>query len=266
MKSLSQVRAPSVRILDVPVSRLNMNQAVDMIGGWISRGESRHVSTIDVHGVMLAQSKAELKAAYSAADLVTPDGKPLVWTARFRGFSDIDRVTGPDLVLAVAERSVREGWRHYFYGGAEGVADAFAARLKRDYPGIEIAGTECPPFRQLSEDETIAALKRIQDAGTDILWIGLGIPKQDVWMHKNAHRLRGVVSVGIGAAFDFHTGRVKRAPLWMQRSGLEWLHRLASEPRRLWRRYLILAPRFVVASMVETFALRRQRHHGTPAE
>ncbi|MEZ5842700.1 MAG: WecB/TagA/CpsF family glycosyltransferase [Hyphomicrobiaceae bacterium] len=266
MDQYSGARPDSVRILDIPVSRLDMARAVDTIAQWIARGESRHVSTVDVHGVMRAQSEPSLKAAYQAADMVTPDGKPLVWTARLRGFSDIDRVAGPDLVLAVAERSVREGWRHFFYGGAEGVAEALAERLRRDYPGIEIAGTECPPFRSLTEEEVAATLKRIEAAGTDILWVGLGIPKQDVWMHQNAHRLNGVVSVGIGAAFDFHTGRIRRAPLWMQRGGLEWLHRLASEPRRLWRRYLVMAPRFVFASMAETFALRRASGHGTPAE
>jgi len=265
MDHLSSGRPQSARILDIPVSRLDMPRAVDTIAQWIARGESRHVSTVDVHGVMRAQAEPALKAAYQAADMVTPDGKPLVWTARLRGFRDIDRVAGPDLVLAVAERSVREGWRHYFYGGAEGVAEALAERLRRDYPGIEIAGAECPPFRPLTEAETAATLRRIEDASTDILWVGLGIPKQDVWMHQNAHRLAGVVSVGIGAAFDFHTGRIHRAPLWMQRRGLEWLHRLASEPRRLWRRYLVMAPQFVVAALAETIALRRRRQ-GTPAE
>lgn len=266
MPQLPPTRPPSVRILGVPVSRLDMPRAIGCIAAWIARGESRHISTVDVHGVMRSRAEPALKAAYEAADMVTPDGKPLVWTAQLRGYSDIDRVCGPDLVLAVAERSVREGWRHYFYGGADGVAEALARRLQDAYPGLEVAGTECPPFRAQSDEETAATLARIEAAGTDILWVGLGIPKQDVWMHQNAHKLRGVVSIGIGAAFDFHTGRIQRAPLWMQRSGFEWLHRLASEPRRLWRRYLILAPRFVAASISETVRLRLQRRHGEPAE
>ena len=247
------------RILGVPISRLTMARTLDLIAGWIAEGSSRHVSTCDVHGVMRSRTDPALKAAFEAADIVTPDGKPLVWTAQLRGAGDIGRVCGPDLVLELAARSAREGWPNYFYGGAEGVAADLARTLEARFPGFTTAGVECPPYRALSAEETEAALSRIRASGARILWIGLGCPKQDVWLHTHAHALPGVVSIGVGAAFDFHTGRIHRAPRWMQSAGLEWLHRLASEPRRLWRRYLVMAPQFVTASLAETLAVRRGR-------
>lgn len=246
-------------ILGIPISRITLDSAVSIIGTWIARGDTRQVSTCDVHALMRAHGDPQLAASFKGADLVTPDGKPLEWTARLRYGPGVGRVCGPDLMLALAERSAMTGWRHYFYGGAEGVADELAHALAERYPGLEIAGTECPPYRALTETELAATRQRILDAGTDILWVGLGCPKQDLWMAENARLLPGVVSIGVGAAFDFHTGRITRAPRWMQRSGLEWLHRLASEPRRLWRRYLVLAPRFLALTVPETLAVAMRR-------
>ena len=251
----SQVASPPLRkaadqieILGIPVSLVTMDQTVNLVGMWIARGESRHISTCDVHGLMRSQADQSLAAALRSADIVTPDGKPLVWTGRLRHGPGIGRVCGPDLMLALCERSVLTGWRHYFYGGGEGVADQLAEKLQARFPGLQVAGVECPPFRDLSAAERQESRSRIVNAGTDILWVGLGCPKQDLWMAENARDLPGVTSIGVGAAFDFHTGRIARAPRWMQDWGLEWLHRLASEPRRLWKRYLVLAPRFVLAT------------------
>ncbi len=201
---------------------------------------------------MRAQDDAKHMSALKGADMVTADGTPLVWVARLRGEKRLSRVPGPDLLSAVCERSEREGWSHYFYGGAEGVAGRLAERLQRDYPDINIAGTHCPPFRALSAEEKKTDIARINASGADIVWVGLGCPKQEIWMLENQAGLKGQVVIGVGAAFDFHTGRIERAPRWMRENGLEWLHRLASEPRRLWRRYLVLAPRFVVLSLAET--------------
>ena len=245
-------------ILGVPISRITLDSTLSFIGTWLARGDSRQISTCDVHVLMRAQTDRRLAAALRAADLVTPDGKPVEWTARLRYGPGIGRVCGPDLMLALAERSAKTGWRHYFYGGAEGVADELARRLEARYPGLVVAGAECPPFRTLTEVELAATRRRIIDAGTDILWVGLGCPKQDYWMLENARHLPGVVSIGVGAAFDFHTGRIERAPVWMRRSGLEWLHRLASEPRRLWHRYLVLAPRFLALTLPGTLAAALQ--------
>ncbi len=232
-------------IFGVPISAINMSGAVDRLASWIVRRESRYVCVVDVHNVMLAQENSEIMVALRGADMVTPDGQPLVWLGRWLGHN-VSRVCGPDLLTAVCTRSVSEGWRHYFYGGAEGVAEELAARLSARHNGLIVAGFDSPPFRSLTEEEKANAVARINAAEPDIVWVGLGTPKQVLWMHDYVDLLRSSILIGIGAAFNFHTGRVRRAPRWMQEYGLEWLHRLISEPRRLWRRYLLIAPRFVL--------------------
>lgn len=244
-------------ILGVPVSRVTMNSAVDRLADWIKTKQTRYICASDVHSVMRAQDEASHMEALCKADMVLPDGTPLVWVSHLRGEHDIKRVPGPDFMLAAVERSAKEGWRHYFYGGADGVAGLLAQTLADNYPGINIAGTATPPFRPLTQQESEAALQHIRDAKPDIVWVGLGCPKQERWMFEHLSKLDGVVLVGVGAAFDFHTGRVSRAPLWMRSHGFEWLHRLASEPRRLWRRYLVQAPRFVFSSLKETLLQKR---------
>lgn len=247
---------PSADVLGVPISRVDLTRAVDQIGAWIERGEARYVCVCDVHSLIRACDDASHMAAMRSADMITPDGQPIAWTLRMRGFLDVARTCGPELLPAVCERSVAAGWTHYFYGGADGVADKLAQSMALHHPGINIAGTETPPFRPLTQAEQLATIERIRKSGARIVWVGLGCPKQEQWMHEHRALLPGVVMIGIGAAFDFHTGRKQRAPAWMRENGLEWLHRLASEPRRLWQRYLILAPRYFVASMIETIALR----------
>ncbi len=244
-------------ILGVPVSRVTMGSAVDRLAGWIEAKSTHYICASDVHSVMRAQDEASHMEALRKADMVLPDGSPLVWVSHLRGERDINRVPGPDFMLAAVERSAKEGWRHYFYGGAEGVAGQLAETLADNYPGINIAGTATPPFRSLTEAEREASLRHIRDAKPDIVWVGLGCPKQERWMFDHLSQLDGIVLVGVGAAFDFHTGRVSRAPLWMRSNGFEWLHRLISEPRRLWRRYLLQAPRFVFQSLKETLHLKR---------
>jgi N-acetylglucosaminyldiphosphoundecaprenol N-acetyl-beta-D-mannosaminyltransferase len=250
---------PSAELLGIPVSRVTLATAVQFIAGWIARRESRYVAVCDVHSLMLGRKDASHRLSLTCADMITPDGQPIAWTLRHRGYADVARTCGPELLPAVCERSVQEGWTHYFYGGADGVADMLARRMAEQYPGLNIAGTECPPFRPLSDDERMAAIERIRASGADIVWVGLGCPKQERWMHEHRALLPGVVLIGIGAAFDFHTDRIERAPRWMRDNGLEWLHRLTSEPRRLWRRYLVMAPQFLFSSMAETVALKWKR-------
>lgn len=245
----------TIPILGVPVGALDMERALDIIGTWIARGQSRYVCAPDVFNISSAQTNPVQMAALQDADLVIPDGTPLTWVGRLRGNRQIRRVCGPDLLLAACERSLAEGWRHYFYGGADGVAEELARRLCERYPGLQVAGAESPPFRPLTETETRQMISRVQDAGADIMWIGLGCPKQEIWMHEHVRCLKGVILVGVGAAFDFHTGRIARAPAWMRNAGLEWLHRFASEPKRLWRRYCYHAPRFVVLSLYESMRM-----------
>jgi N-acetylglucosaminyldiphosphoundecaprenol N-acetyl-beta-D-mannosaminyltransferase len=203
--------------------------------------------------------------AFSNADLVLADGAPVALAASLNAGHAQERVCGPDLMLEACQQGLVLGWRHYIYGGKEGVAEALATKLRQAFPGLQIAGTECPPFRSLSDAEISETAQRISASGADIVWVGLGCPKQDVWMHRICPFLSGSVMVGVGAAFDFHSGSVQRAPKWMRRSGLEWLHRLASEPRRLWHRYLVLAPRFIARVLAPSIgeALRRRLALGT---
>jgi N-acetylglucosaminyldiphosphoundecaprenol N-acetyl-beta-D-mannosaminyltransferase len=247
---------PSLDILGVPVSRITMDDALATIEGWLQAGESHYVCACDVHSLMRARNDPEHLEALKGAGMITPDGQPVVWTARSRGIPDIERVCGPDLLPLLCHQSVAREWKHYFYGGAEGVALALAGQLQTEHPGLNVAGIESPPYRPLSEAEQDAVLNRIRASGAQVLWVGLGCPKQEKWMWAHRDKLPGVVMLGVGAAFDFHIKRIERAPLWMRRNGLEWLHRLFAEPQRLWRRYLILAPQFVVASLAETARLR----------
>ena len=234
----------AVDIVGVPISAIDMTKAIDRLAGWIGKPQSQYVCVADVHSVMVARANPSHMASMRGASMVTPDGMPLVWVGRLLGRS-ISRVCGPDLLSMVCAASEPRGWRHYFYGGAPGVVDRLHASLSAKYPKLQIAGTHTPPFRQLSAEEDAAVMHAIAAAKPDILWVGLGCPKQERWMADHVERLPGITLIGIGAAFDFHTNRVERAPLWMQRNGLEWLFRLLSEPRRLWRRYLVLAPQFV---------------------
>jgi N-acetylglucosaminyldiphosphoundecaprenol N-acetyl-beta-D-mannosaminyltransferase len=243
-------------ILGVAVSVVDMQRATHQIGLWVDAGEARYVCAADVNSIMQAQRNAAHMEALRNADMVLPDGTPLVWVSHLRGQHSMQRVPGPDIMLQLCEMGVKRNWRHFFYGGAEGVAEGLAERFQRRFPGLLVAGTHAPPFRLLSAEEQARDLERINAAHPDIVWVGLGCPKQEIWMRENASRLKGAVVIGVGAAFDFHGGRIPRAPLWMRRNGLEWLHRLSCEPSRLWRRYLVLGPAFLARAAVETFRLR----------
>ncbi len=247
---------PFVPILGIEVSDLDTARTVDTIRGWIERRESRYICAIDVFNLMLARSNAQHRSSLANASMVTPDGTPISWVGRLKGRTGMRRVCGPDLMIEVCRQSVAHGWRHYFYGGADGVAGKLASTLQARFPGLVVAGYETPPFRPLTADEHAAVIERLSAAKPDIIWVGLGCPKQEAWMRDNVGRMGSAVLIGVGAAFDFHTGRVHRAPSWMRDNGLEWLHRLASEPRRLWRRYLVFAPRFVALSMAELLVER----------
>jgi N-acetylglucosaminyldiphosphoundecaprenol N-acetyl-beta-D-mannosaminyltransferase len=244
-------RVDSTTVLGVPVSCINLDSAKNTILGWAAHGRSNYVCVRDVHGVMRARSDGKLHRAHQHAGMVTPDGMPLVWILRGRRGRTVSRVCGNDLVDTLCANSPSDV-RHYFYGGKPGVAEKMAATLRQRYPSMEVAGTGCPPFRQLSPEEERAEVDHIAAAKPQIVWVGLSTPKQELWMERNVGLIPGATLIGVGAAFDFQTGLIQRAPRWMQESGLEWLHRLASEPRRLWRRYLLLAPQFVFLVLLET--------------
>jgi len=206
---------------------------------------------------MESQRDEELRRIHNRAGLVTPDGMPLVWLSRLQSFHHVERVYGPDLMLALCERSVAKGYRHFFYGGAEGVPEQLASVLQKRFPGLQVAGTFSPPFRPLTADEDDRIVQMINAAAPDIVWVGLSTPKQERWMAGHRERLTAPVLIGVGAAFDFLTGRKPQAPRWMQRAGLEWLFRLLTEPRRLWRRYLINNPLFVALVVLQALGVRR---------
>jgi len=196
---------------------------------------------------MESQRDPELLDIHNRSGLTTPDGMPMVWAGRRAGLSGIERVYGPDLMLAVCERSVQEGWSHYFYGGKEGVAEQLAERLSTLFQGLKVVGTYSPPFRALTADESDEIVDMINTAAPDIVWVGLSTPKQEHWMAGHVDRLSASALLGVGAAFDIHAGLLPQAPAWMQRYGFEWFYRLVKEPRRLWRRYLRNNPAFVAS-------------------
>ncbi len=237
---------PRVDVLGVGISALTMQGAVDEITSWIENGQSRYVCVTGVHGVMESQADPELRRIHNESGLTTPDGMPMVWCSRRAGVAKAERVYGPDLMLRLSEVAARRGWKSYFYGGKEGVADTLADRLRERFPSLRVVGTFSPPFRALTAEESAEVADRINAAEPDIVWVGLSTPKQERWMAENIDRLDASVLLGVGAAFDIHAGLLPQAPPWMQRNGLEWLFRLIKEPRRLWRRYLGNNPRFIV--------------------
>jgi N-acetylglucosaminyldiphosphoundecaprenol N-acetyl-beta-D-mannosaminyltransferase len=246
-----------VNILGVRVSAINMAQALSSIDGWIARRQQNYVCISGVHGLIESQRDEGLRRIHNEAGLVTPDGMPLVWLSRLHGHGHVERVYGPDLMLALCERSLLKGHKHFFYGGGEGVPELLTNNLRRRFPGLRVVGGYSPPFRPLSGAEDEQIVEAINEADPDIVWIGLSTPKQERWMAEHVGRLTAPVLIGVGAAFDFHSGLKKQAPRWMQRNGLEWLFRLASEPGRLWHRYLVNNPLFLLLVLQQALGLKR---------
>jgi len=235
----------SIDICDVPVSSVNIPHACEVIDGWIAKREKVYVCVAPVSTVVDCQSDREYMDVLQKADMVTPDGIPLVWIAKMKGDRHIDRTYGPDLMLALCDYGQNKGHKHYFYGATESTCRILKNVLKDRFPDIIIIGEYAPPYSRSVVDEDQAVIDRINALNPDILWVGLGSPKQDFWMVRHRSRLNVPVMIGVGAAFDFIAGVKRQAPRWMQRSGLEWLFRLCSEPKRLWKRYLIGNSKFI---------------------
>ena len=234
-----------------------MEMACAQIARWVSERTPNYVCVSSVHGIIECQNSEELTAIHNAAGMVTPDGMPLVWLSWLSGQRQVDRVYGPDLMLAVCADSATTGYRHYLYGSSPDVLHRLEANLIRRFPQIQIVGSYSPPYRALSREEDEAEVAAINAARPDIVWVGLGTSKQERWMGAYRPRLTAPVLIGVGAAFDFHAGLKPQAPHWMQHSGLEWIFRLANEPRRLWKRYLFSNPRFVYLVALQWLGLRR---------
>lgn len=236
--------APTYDVLGLPISTIPPSGAVEEILTLGRSGQGGFVCFRDVASTMACADDKTLCDLHQDAALVLPDGMPLVWIGRRLGFP-VKRNCGPDTFDAVCKASVDRRLKHYFYGGNDGVAEQLKLACEVTYPGIKIVGTETPPFAPLGDSPDPETVARINASKADIVWVGMSSPKQDHWMWLHFRDLPQVL-VGVGAAFDFHSGQIQRAPIWMQRSGLEWVHRLAQEPRRLWRRYLIVAPQFLI--------------------
>lgn len=250
-------RAATINLLGVKVSALNLPEAVRRIEDAVVRRERGYVCVAGAHGLVDCQGDPALREAFNNAFLVTPDGIPLVWELRRQGHAEAGRVYGPDLMLALIERGQLNGLRHYLYGATPGTLAKLEAALTRKSPRARIVGSYSPPFRPLTETEEADVARRINAAAPDLVWVGLSAPKQERWMARMRHRLEAPVLLGVGAAFDFHAGNVRQAPARLQRAGLEWAFRLAAEPRRLWRRYLRVVPRYLALLALQRTGLRR---------
>jgi N-acetylglucosaminyldiphosphoundecaprenol N-acetyl-beta-D-mannosaminyltransferase len=248
---------PRINVLGVGISAINLQQAVGEIERWIAIGARHYVNVCNVHTVMECQRAPTLRDIVNHSGLSTPDGMPLVWLTRWHGHRSAARVYGPDLMLTLCDRSQTTGHRHFFYGGAPGVAERLTTRLQQRFPALVIAGRHTPPFRPADTAETSDVIEAINAARPDIVWVGLGTPKQDYWIARHRAVLEAPVLIAIGAAFDFHAGLLPQAPVWMQHLGLEWLFRLVHEPRRLGYRYLVYNPRFVANALLQVTRLRR---------
>lgn len=244
-------------LLGVKVSALDLATASSEMADAVALGRQVYASTCPVYTLMQGYERPEVRAALNGAEWVTPDGMPVVWALRRMGARNVDRVYGPDLMLALSQISAQRGYRQFYLGGAPGVAEALAHNLEQRFAGLRVAGTLSPPFRGLTEAEERDMLAQVNDSGAQVVWVGLGSPKQDLWMARYRARLAAPLLVGVGAAFDFISGRQAQAPHWMQRSGLEWLFRLVREPGRLWRRYLVYNPKFLYHLTLQLTGLRR---------
>lgn len=248
----------AVELLGTPMNVIDYEQALAWIEDAVADRQPGYVCVANVHTVMAAAEDPELRDALLGSSINVPDGMPLVWAMNLLGHPLRTRVYGPELMARACARAARTGERFYLYGGRnQGALVQLALNLRRRYPGIRIVGGYSPPHRPLGEAERTAVAREINAARPDVVWVGIGVPKQEKWMAQMRPRLQAPVLVGVGAAFDFHAGLVAQAPPFMQEAGLEWAYRLAQEPRRLWRRYTRYNPRFVHAFTRQLIAHRR---------
>jgi N-acetylglucosaminyldiphosphoundecaprenol N-acetyl-beta-D-mannosaminyltransferase len=246
---------PRFNVLGVSVSGMNLGAAVDAMGEAIRARRKGYICVTGVHGVIEAQDDPAFRRILNESFLTTTDGMPLVWLGRRYLGGEVERVYGPDLMLLAL--GAMKGARHFFYGGAPGVAEELRMKMEERFPEVTICGTYTPPFRPLTPDEEIDLREVMRVHRPDIVWVGLSTPKQERFMAASLSSLPTVLMVGVGAAFDFHSGRVKQAPVWVQRSGFEWLYRMIAEPRRLARRYLVNNPRFLGLIALQLLGLRK---------
>ena len=243
--STNRASSPAVDVLGVRVDVMNMEKVLARLAQMLCHREKGYLSAITVHGVMVAQRDPEFAAAFADATIAIPDGTPIAWAGRLQGHSGMQYVTGPKLMHEVFRRKEFAPYTHFFYGGDPGVAEDLAARFRAIAPWARIVGTFTPPYRPLDKGEECALFAQIRRLKPDMIWVGLGTPKQDKFMRRYLPLLDTQLMLGVGAAFDFHTGRIQDCPPWVKRAGLHWVHRLMQDPKRLWRRYLCDNPVFL---------------------
>jgi N-acetylglucosaminyldiphosphoundecaprenol N-acetyl-beta-D-mannosaminyltransferase len=244
----------------IPVAVTAYDQVMDVMDGLVASRERGYFCAAPVHALMVARSDPEMRDALLRSTMVMPDGMPLVWGVNLLGERLRDRVYGPELMLRYSRRCAERGHRVWLYGGRDqGSLAQLALNLRQHHPGIQVVGGFSPPFRPLTRAEEDEVVEQINEARPDVLWVGIGVPKQEKWMARMRDRLEVPVMCGVGAAFDFHSGRISQAPRWMQERGLEWIYRIAQEPRRLLPRYLWFNPLFVAVLARQLWAERGQR-------
>jgi N-acetylglucosaminyldiphosphoundecaprenol N-acetyl-beta-D-mannosaminyltransferase len=253
---------PHADVLGASVHALSWDEALGRIERWADARESRYVCLCNVHSVVTASRDTAFRGVINAADLAAPDGMPVAWSLRWMGFRGQQRIGGPDLMWRYCARAEANGQSIFLFGASEATLGRLQTALRRNFPRLRFAGAMSPPFRDMSAEETDDVVARLNASGANVVFVGLGCPKQEFWMARHRARIRAVL-VGVGAAFDYHAGTLPRAPLWMQQIGLEWLYRLAKEPRRLWRRYLASNSAFIVG-MARQLLTRRGRRESRP--
>ena len=250
----------SFKILGVKINVLTVNSLADEVKLWIENKYCDYIVLTGVHGIIEMQNNKELLNINNNAGLVTPDGMPTVWYGKFLGFKNIEKVYAPDIMFKIFEQSVKNGYKHYLYGGKDGVAKKLAVTLSEKYPGIEIVGTYCPPFRPLTKEEVLDIQNDINSSGANIVWCGLGCPKQEKWMFEFRSRLNAPVLIGVGAGFDFLSGEKPLATEFIKNSGFEWLFRLIKDPKYLWKRYFKIVPLFLILIVLEFLGLYKNNN------
>jgi len=246
-----------VNVLGVGISAIDLDTAEQVIDAALQNGNQSYVCVTSVHGIMEAQKDPKFRSILNQSLLTTPDGMPTVWVGKLQGFAQIDRVFGPDLMARICCLSEKKGYTHFLYGGARGTAEMLRSCLLAQYPALRITGTYTPPFRALNRQEEQELVGIVARARPDVLWVGLSTPKQERFMADYLGKLQTRLMIGVGAAFDFHTGRIKDAPQWLKRAGLQWAHRLWQDPRRLFRRYLVNNSAFLLSAALQLSGLRK---------
>ena len=241
-----------MRIINVKLDEVNLHDTIDIISSWIVNKSPNYICHVPAHAIMSCYEAPELLDIYNSSGLNVPDGMSIVWIMKMAGYKNVDRVYGPDLLLKMCENGLANGIRHYFYGGSPQALEKMIQNIRNMFPGINIVGYNSPPFRELKDYEQEELNAQIIKSNADIVWVGLGSPKQEAWMKQNIKRINGPVMIGVGAAFDFISGNKPQAPKLIQKIGMEWLFRWFSEPRRLFKRYIINYPRFVGLVLIES--------------